>query len=298
MDYTDTFVSDCLKEFDKNLYRQCLESPNALAKLRRSCNTAEKIFGENSHVEIKVNKLYDTYDLKMILNKSDYEKVCDDLYKNIIAEIKKTIKEAKLSEINIDHILLIGNIARCDKIKNLLKNLFKHNRSIFNKLSDKANISETNNDFYTVIGGAIQARNYLREIDNINMDEDLSLLNDITPMSFGVETINGMMEFVVEKGTSLPVEKNKYIKIKNDGEKCLEIKIYEGEDNKVCNNKLISSANIDKRNFKFEKVGNNYIEILLQFAISSDLNLYVYVLDIKTMKKRFECLINIDLKKS
>jgi len=298
MDYTDTFVSDCLKEFDKNLYRQCLESPNALAKLRRSCNTAEKIFGENSHVEIKVNKLYDTYDLKMILNKSDYEKVCDDLYKNIITEIKKTIKEAKLSEINIDHILLIGNIARCDKIKNLLKNLFKHNRSIFNKLSDKANISETNNDFYTVIGGAIQARNYLREIDNINMDEDLSLLNDITPMSFGVETINGMMEFVVEKGTSLPVEKNKYIKIKNDGEKCLEIKIYEGEDNKVCNNKLISSANIDKRNFKFEKVGNNYIEILLQFAISSDLNLYVYVLDIKTMKKRFECLINIDLKKS
>ena len=106
MDYTDTFVSDCLKEFDKNLYRQCLESPNALAKLRRSCNTAEKIFGENSHVEIKVNKLYDTYDLKMILNKSDYEKVCDDLYKNIITEIKKTIKEAKLSEINIDHIII------------------------------------------------------------------------------------------------------------------------------------------------------------------------------------------------
>ena len=117
-------------------------------------------------------------------------------------------------------------------------------------------------------------------------------------MSFGVETINGMMEFVVEKGTNLPVEKNKYIKIRNDGEKCLEIKIYEGEDDKVCNNKLISSANIDKRNFKFEKAGNNYIEILLQFVISSDLNLCVYVLDIKTMKKRFECLINIDLIKS
>ena len=301
-DFTDAFVSDCLKEFDQNLFKQCLESPNALAKMRRSCNTAEKIFGEDSHVEIKVNKLYDTYDLKMILNKSDYEKVCDDLYKKIINEIKKTIKEAKLSEINIDHVLLMGNISRSDKIKNLLKNLFKHNRLVFNKLSEKNNNSEINNDFFTVIGGAIQAKNYLYEINNnfinINNIENISSLNDITPMSFGVETINGMMEFVVEKGTNLPVEKNKYIKIRNDGEKCLEIKIYEGEDDKVCNNKLISSANIDKRNFKFEKAGNNYIEILLQFVISSDLNLCVYVLDIKTMKKRFECLINIDLIKS
>ena len=297
-DFTDTFVSDCLKEFDKNLYKQCLETPSALSKLRRSCNTAEKIFEEDSHVEIKVNKLYDTYDLKMILNKSDYEKVCDNLYKTIMSEVKKTIKEAKLSEINIDHVLLMGKISRCDKIKNLLKNMFKHNRLVYNKLSEKNNISEINNDFYSVIGGAIQARNYLWERDNFIEVKDISLLNDITPMSFGVETINGMMEFVVEKGTNLPVEKNKYIKIKNDGEKCLEIKIYEGEDNKVFNNRLISSANIDKRNFKFEKTGNNYIEILLQFAISSDLNLCVYVLDIKTMKKRFECLINIDLKKS
>ena len=297
-DFTDLFVLDCLKEFDKNLYKQCLESPSALAKLRRSCNTAEKIFGENSHVEIKVNKLYDTYDLKMILNKSDYEKVCDNLYKSIINEVKKTIKDAKLSEINIDHVLLMGNISRSDKIKNLLKNVFKHNRLVYNKLSDKNSSSEINNDFYSVIGGAIQARNYLYEINNFNNIENISLLNDITPMSFGVETINAMMEFVVEKGTSLPVEKNKYIKIKNDGEKCLEIKIYEGEDNKVCNNRLISSANIDKRNFKFEKAGNNYIEILLQFVISSELNLCVYVLDIKTMKKRFECLINIDLIKS
>ena len=303
-DFTDMFVYDCLKEFDKNLYKQCLETPNALAKLRRSCITAEKIFEENAHVEIKVNKLYENYDLKMILNKSDYEKVCDNLYKKILGEIKNTIKEAKLSEINIDNILLIGNISRSDKMKNLLKTLFKHNRSLFNKLINNDNINN-NNDFYGVIGGAIQARNYLIENDlftndiiNDNNIDNLFSLNDITPMSFGVETIGGMMEFVIEKGTSIPVQKNKYIKIRNDGEKYLEIKIYEGEDKSVYNNKLISSANIDKRNFKSEKVGNNYIEILIQFEINDELNLCVYVLDVKTMKKRYECLIDIDLKKN
>ena len=298
-DFTDAFVSDCLKEFDKNILKLCLETPSALAKLRRSCKTAEKIFGENSHVEIKVNKLYGNNDLKMILNKSDYEKVCENLYQNINLEIKKGIKSAKLSEINIDNIVLIGNISRSDKIKNMLKTLFKHNRLLFNQLSNISNNSDNNNDFYSVIGGVIQAKNYLYE-DNLNLNneiENIFSLNDISPISFGVETLNGMMDFVIEKGTSIPVQKNKNIKIRNDGEKNLEIRIYEGEDNNVSKNQLISAANINKGNFKSEKVGNNYIEILIQFEISSDLNLSVYVLDIKTKKRRYECLINIDIKK-
>jgi molecular chaperone DnaK (HSP70) len=117
-------------------------------------------------------------------------------------------------------------------------------------------------------------------------------------MSFGVETINGLMEVVVEKGVGVPVQKEKFIKIKNDGEKFLEIKIYEGEDINVNKNRLISSANIDKRNFKMEKMGKDFIEILIQFEIDSNLNLCVYVLDVKTFKRRFECLINIDIVKN
>ena len=298
-DFTDNFVYDCLKEFDKNLYKQCLEMPNALAKLRKSCTTAQKIFEENSHVEIKVNKLYQDYDLKMILNKSDYEKVCDNLYKKINLEIKKTIKEAKMSEININNILLIGSISRSDKIKSILKNMFKHNRLLFNEINNSPVISDINNDFYCVIGGAIQAKNYIMGDSYLdNCGDNIFSLHDISPMSFGVETINGMMEFIIEKGTNIPVEKCKYIKIRNDRDKYLEIKIYEGENNKACNNRLISSANIDKRNFKSEKVGDNYIEILIQFELNLDLNLCVYVLDIKTMKRRFECLINVDIVKN
>jgi L1 cell adhesion molecule like protein len=294
-DFTDYFMYDCLKEFNQNLYKKILETPSALAKLRMSCNLAQKSFDKKSSVEIKVSKLYDTIDLKMNLNKNEFEKVCENLYKKINNEIKKVIKEGKLSEINIENITLIGPISRGEKIKSLLKNLFKHNRLLYNKLSNSSIISNINNDFYPVIGGAIQSKNFL--LSNNDKNQVLSL-NDIIPMSFGVETINGKMEFIIEKGINVPIQKNKYVKIKNDGGKYLEIKIYEGEDNNVVNNKLISSANIDKRNFKYEKVGNNYIEILLQFEIDTDLNLCVYVLDVKTMKKRFECLINIDIIKN
>ena len=289
-DFTDKFVNDCLKEFDEKIYKECMATPGALAKLRRSCSIAKNYFDKNPQIQIKVSKLYGDIDLKMILIKNDYEKACSDLFIKINLLIKEILKKAKLSEINIDNILLIGATSRTDKIKNMLKELFKHNRFLYNKLSLPL-LSDNDNDFYIVIGAALQSVNLV-------MKEPKYIINDITPMSFGVETINGLMEFVVEKGTNIPVQKEKFVKIRNDGEQCLEIKIYEGEDNDVNRNRLISSANIDKRNFKTEKIGKDFIEILIQFEIDSNLNLCVYVLDVKTFKRRFECLINIDVVKN
>ena len=289
-DFIDNFVYSLLKEFDEKMYKECLMAPGALAKLHRSCSIAKKCFEKTSQIEIKVSKLYENIDLKIILNKTDYEKASSELYKKINLLIKEILKKAKLSEINIDNILLIGSSSRTDKIKNILRELFKHNRFLYNKLALSI-LSESDNDFYSVIGAAIQANNLIT-------NEPKYKLNDITPMSFGVETINGLMEFIIEKDTDIPVQKEKFVKIKNDDGKFIGIKIYEGEDNKVIKNRLISSANIDKKNFKAEKVGKNYIEILIQFEIDSNLNLCVYVLDVKTYKRRFECLINIDIVKS
>jgi molecular chaperone DnaK len=226
---------------------ECLESPGALAKLRRSCHIAKKCFDKNQQIEIKVCKLYGTIDLKMILNKSDYEKACSDLFKKISMLIKEIIKRAKLSEINIDNILLIGSTSRTDKIKSILKELFKHNRLLYNKISLSLS-SDGGDDFYIVIGAAIQSMNLLTK------EEPKYILSDLTPISFGVEIMNGLMEFVIENGTKIPVQKEKFVKIKNLGEEFLEIKIYEGEDNNANKNKFISSANIKKIILKQKKM--------------------------------------------
>ena len=77
----------------------------------------------------------------------------------------------------------------------------------------------------------------------------------------------------------------------------MEINIFEGDNRYVKNNRLISCANIDKRNFKEEKIGDGFIELLVEFEINSCSNLSVYVLDVKTFKRRFECLTNLDMVK-
>jgi molecular chaperone DnaK (HSP70) len=178
----------------------------------------------------------------------------------------------------------------------MLEKLFKYNKDIINQLNqtEKMNASfnrESYDDYLLAVGAAIQSYN----LYNIN---NKCTLIDICPISFGIETLDGQMEFVIEKGIKIPAINKKFIKIKKENDKnsnYLEINIYEGENKEVINNKLISCANISKRNFKNEKICNNYIELLIQFEVDKYCHLRVYVLEPKTLKKRFECLINIDI---
>ena len=122
-------------------------------------------------------------------------------------------------------------------------------------------------------------------------------LINIINNSFGIESLNGIMDIVIEKGSNIPIKYNKYIKIKKPGKKdnnMVSINIYEGDNPYVKNNKLICNNLIDIKNFPFDKKDENSIEILFQFFIDSNYNLNVYILDRNTFRRQFECLINVN----
>ena len=258
-----------------------------ICKLRKICY--EMIKNINEHNEDILSEK-DDY-------KNEFIKSLIHIFNEIIFNIKKILKKEKVNENNITNILLIGSLSKTNIFIQMLKELFKFNKDIINQLTKREKNNNYNDEIYDdyliAAGAAIQSYN----LENINSNY---LLMDICPNSFGIESLNGCMEFIIEKGTKIPIINQKFIKIKkyNDNIKnanFLEINIYEGENKEVVKNKLISNANIDKKNFKNEKIGNNYIELLIQFEIDKYYNLRVYVLEPKTLKRRFECLINIDI---
>ena len=259
-----------------------------ICKLRKIC-----------YETIKNINMYNCEDEHKNNNKKEFIQSLIHIYNEIILNIKKMLKKEKINEININNIFLIGSLSKTNIFIHMLKKFFKFNKDIINQLTrietymnliDDYN-DEIYDDYLIAAGAAIQSYN----LDNNNSSYTLM---DISPNSFGIESLNGCMEFVIEKGTIIPSINQKFIKIKknnNKNDKLLEINIYEGESKEVINNKLISCANIDKKNFKNEKIGNNYIELLIQFEIDKYYNLRVFVLEPKTLKRRFECLINIDI---
>ena len=292
-DLVDIYINYCLKKFDDNIYKECLKSSRELARLRQSVLIAKKYFNSTEkEINISISLPHKSLDLKINLNQKDYEKSCQEIFGKIISLIKNILKKAKLSENNIDIIMLIASKLTADKIYPVLRNIFPSNTKIIQ--------SNSNTDKYITIGATMQALNN-------NMIKPLYKFIDITNMNFGIETLNGVMDVVVPKGLKIPVQKIKYVKIKNnennEGEnlnhlnKYLEINIYEGDNKFVKNNRLISCANIDKRNFKEEKTGEGFTELLVEFEINNYSNLSVFVLDVKNFKRRFECLTNLDMVK-
>ena len=212
---------------------------------------------------------------------NEFIKSLDNIYKEIISSIKIILQKEKLNENNINHILIEGKIIQTKTFLELLSYLFKDNKEI-NINTNNTNISNNN----IIIGTTIHSYNLNSQI-----------LKNISPISFGIDSF-GLMEFLVKKGDKIPVIKNKKVKIKNEKNKNYsEIKIYEGENKEVKHNRIISCIKIDKKNFKNEKIYDEHIELVIQFELDIHCNLRVFILDPISLKKRIECLININVVK-
>jgi molecular chaperone DnaK (HSP70) len=281
-----------LSNLKDKIKKSCLASPTSMAKLRRSLNIAKNSFNKDgiSQIEVSINKLNDATDLKITINKKDYIKSCIGLFRKIIYLIKDVILKSNIDIKDINDIILIGDITQNIKLKNMISEIFKdNNKKIYNKLTNKINENGKNIDNYTIKGAIIQCFN-----DNM-INPKYKLIN-ITQSSFGIESINGIMDIVIEKGSNIPIKFNKFIKVqipeKSENNNYININIYEGENKFVKNNRLISSRYYSLKNFKNEKKDEKSIEILFQFFIDSKNNLNVCVLDKDNFRKKIECLNN------
>lgn len=291
-DLIDNYICYSLRNLDENSKNKFLQSPLFLLKIRKSISSAINNFGIIPQTQIEFCLPQEKENnISIILKKIEYEECCDELFKKIISLIKNVLIKSRLSEMDIDDIILIGRAAKSSKIKSLILDFFKNNNKI-NKvvlLSDSNSSSkDINDDDYLIpIGCGLQAMNNNKMIS-------CYMFMDICSYSFGIETLDGMMNVAIQKGMKLPCKSKNLIKISNKSDK-IYINIFEGDDKYAKNNKFITCAVIEKSNFK--ETDKDYIQVLVILEIDLDYNLKYYIFD-PNSNNRFECLININVVKN
>ena len=279
-----------LKDINLDIYNNIFKNPITLSKLQNLFKTNIKLFDTKSEIEIKVDKLLYNFDLNLIINKQDYINSCTDLYNKIISSIKQLLYHSKLSEILIDDIILIGQISKCNHMKNILSDIFKNNKIICNKLKES---NFENDEFYLVAGTGLEAMN-----NNLKNNLKKYFFKDICPISYGIENALGDVDLIIKKGNKIPVIQKNFVKVyKNKNSEFVDIKICEvNDDNKKV---ILSHSNINVKKMKLfsidDKEENELIELLFEFEIDENFNLFVFILDKKTFKRRFEFFIKIDV---
>lgn len=216
-DFDTRLVSFCLSVFKKQHgYKEITQLPTlSLQKLRLACESAKKMLSTVMKTRIAIKNFYNNKDLNIVMTRFEFEKMCTDLFLEILEPVSSTLEQAHMTPNDIDEIITVGGMTRMPKIRELLKQRF-----------GKEPNCTINPDEAVACGAAIQG--YLLSHKDDPFSDSIQLL-DCTSLSLGVEADGGKMCVIIPRGETIPVSNSKDFSADKDYVSSIVIKVYEGE---------------------------------------------------------------------
>ncbi len=124
------------------------------------------------------------------LTRAKLEELVDELIQKTIKPCEIALIDANETSKTINEVILVGGMTRMPKIQKIVNDLF----------GKEAN-KNVNPDEVVAIGAAIQAGVLQGDIKDV-------LLLDVTPLSLGIETLEGVFTKLIEKNTTIPTKRS------------------------------------------------------------------------------------------
>jgi molecular chaperone DnaK (HSP70) len=260
-DFDNRLMSYSIGKFSKqnNIKEIDRISNISLQKLRTSCEQAKKILSTSNKTHIAVKNFYTpkyektALDLFVSITREELEKMCGDLFLLSLKPIEHILRECALSSSDIDEVILVGGMTRMPKIRELIKQ----------KFCGKEPNCTINPEEAVAAGAAMQA--YFLSHGNDAFSSSMTLL-DKTSLSLGVETVGGIMDVLIERGSLIPAIEEKEYSTDQDYVDSVIIKIFEGERTMTKDNFFVGEFELKG----IEPAPRGIPEILVKFSIDSN----------------------------
>ncbi len=230
-DFDEALIHYVSGEFKKDTGIELRNDAMALQRLQEACEKAKKEL--SSLPETDINLPFITMDqtgpkhLTMKVTRAKFEELIDDLVERCRKPLMQALQDANMKPSDIDEVVLVGGSTRVPKVRALVKDVFK-----------KEPHQGVNPDEVVAVGAAIQGSVLAGDRTDV-------LLLDVTPLTLGIETEGGVMTALVERNTTVPVEKKNVFSTAADGQTAVTVRVFQGERKMASANRLLGEFNLE-----------------------------------------------------
>jgi molecular chaperone DnaK len=166
--------------------------------------------------------------LNTTLMRSAFEQMTADLVERTIGPVKQAMSDAKLTEAEIDEVILVGGSTRIPAVQTVVRRL----------TGGKDPNMSVNPDEVVALGAAVQASVIKGDMRDV-------VLLDVTPLSLGIETLGGVMTKIIERGTTIPTRRTEVFSTAADNQPAVDVVVLQGERERAADNRVLGRFRLE-----------------------------------------------------
>jgi molecular chaperone DnaK len=224
-DFDNKIIDHMVAEFKKENGIDLGKDKMALQRLKDAAEKAKKDLSGVTSTQISLPFITagdaGPLHLEMTLTRAKFDELTADLVERTKIPVRQALKDAGLSQSEIDEVILVGGSTRIPAVVDAVR-----------KETNKEPNKSVNPDEVVAMGAAIQGGVITGDVKDV-------VLLDVTPLSLGIETMGAVFTKLIDRNTTIPTSKSQVFSTAADNQPAVDIHVLQGERPMAADNKTL-----------------------------------------------------------